>query len=141
MKVKSKKPTKQRNALLKVKNHQVSKLFTIPLDEKLQEEWGVKRLPLRVDDQCRITKGEFSGIEGKILNKNKKTRKVTIEETSQEKKDGTSLFTQIALSKSILTKLASKKNKIDPWREKMIDRMQKLEEIKSQSPKKTGGKK
>ena len=141
MKVKSKKPTKQRNAINRAKNHQVSKLFTIPLDESLQEEWGVKRLPLRVDDQCRITKGEFSGIEGKILSKNKKTRKVTIEETSQEKKDGSSFFTPIAPSKLILTKLASKKNKIDPWREKMIDRMQKLDEIKSESPKKTGGKK
>ena len=82
MKVKSKKPTKQRNAILRAKNHEVSKLFTVPLDETLQEEWGVKRLPLRVDDHCRITKGEFSGIEGKILNKNKKTRKVTIVEIS-----------------------------------------------------------
>ena len=141
MKVKSKKPTKQRNAINRAKNHQVSKLFTIPLDESLQEEWGIKRLPLRVDDQCRITKGEFSGIEGKILSKNKKTRKVTIEETSQEKKDGSSFFTPIAPSKLILTKLATKKNKIDPWREKMIDRMQKLDEIRSSSPKKTGGKK
>lgn len=141
MKVKSKKPTKQRNAIRRAKNHEVSKLFTVPLDETLQEEWGIKRLPLRVDDHCRITKGEFSGIEGKILSKNKKTRKVTIEETSQEKKDGTSFFTPIAPSKLILTKLATKKNKIDPWREKMIDRMQKLEEIKISAPKKTGGKK
>ncbi len=141
MKVNSKKPTKQRNAVHKAKNHQVSRLFTIPLDEALQEEWGIKRLPLRVDDHCRITKGEFSGIEGKILSKNKKTRKVTIEETGQEKKDGTSYFTPIAPSKLILTKLATKKNKIDPWREKIMDRMQKLDEVRSTSPKKTGGKK
>ncbi len=141
MKVKSKKPTKQRNAIRKAKNHQVSKLFTVPLDETLQEEWGIRRLPLRIDDLCRITSGEFSGIEGKILSKNKKTRKVTIEETGQEKKDGSSYFTPIAPSKLILTKLATKKNKIDPWREKMMDRMQRLEEIKSVSPKKTGGKK
>ena len=141
MKVESKKPTKQRNAIMRAKNHEVSKLFTIPLDETLQEEWGVKRLPLRVDDQCRITSGEFAVIEGKILSKNKKTRKVTIEETGQEKKDGSSFFTPISPSKLILTKLATKKNKIDPWREKMIDRMQKLEEIKSSAPKKTGGKK
>ncbi|MHA1719348.1 MAG: 50S ribosomal protein L24 [Promethearchaeota archaeon] len=141
MKVKSKKPRKQRNALLKVKNHQVSKLFTVPLEDNLQEEWGIKRLPLRVDDYCRITSGEFSGIEGKILSVDKKTRKVTIEETSQEKKDGSSFFTPIAPSKIILTKFATKKNKIDPWREKMIERKQKLEEIGEVSPKKTGGKK
>jgi len=80
MKVKSKKPTKQRNALLKVKNHQTHKLFTVKLDDAIQAEYGIKRLPLRKDDSVRVIAGEFDGIEGKILSLNKKTRKVTIEE-------------------------------------------------------------
>ncbi len=142
MKVKSKKPVKQRNALRNVKNHQVSKLFTVPLDEGLQIEHGVKRMPLRVGDSVRIISGEFEGIEGKLLSIDKKTRKVTIEEATLQKRDGSNYYVPIAVSKLILTKFEEKKakKKIDSWRlERMMDRKMKLEEDISSSPKKTKG--
>jgi large subunit ribosomal protein L24 len=139
MKIKSKKPSKQRKSLFNVKNHQVSALFTAPLDETLQEEYGVKRMPIRKDDSVRVVAGEFDGIEGKVLSMNKLTRKLTIEECALQKKDGKNYNVPISVSKVILTKFASKKNKIDPWREKIIDRKEKLEELE-QSPKKGKGK-
>jgi large subunit ribosomal protein L24 len=136
MKVKSKKPTKQRNALRSVMNHQVSRLFTVPLDELLQEEWGIKRLPLNKDDIVKVTSGEFEGIEGKVLNLNKKKRKITIEECTLQKKDGSNYYVPIYVSKVILTKFGKKK--MDTWREKIIDRKQKLEIEEDSSPKKGG---
>lgn len=139
MKVNSKKPTKQRNALRKVMNHQTHKLFTVKLDDALQAEYGVKRLPLRKDDSVRVISGEFEGIEGKILSVNKKTRKVTIEECTLEKKDGSNYYLPIPVSKLVLTKLATVKNKVDPWRLKVIERKQKLD-IVGEAPKKKGGK-
>ncbi|MHA1673087.1 MAG: 50S ribosomal protein L24 [Promethearchaeota archaeon] len=137
VRVKSKKPSKQRNALRKVRNHQVSKLFTVPLDENLQTEWGIKRLPVRKDDSVRIIAGEFVGIEGKVLEIHKKVRKVTIEEATLQKRDGSNYFVPIPVSKIILTKFGEKK--MDTWREKMIDRKEKLELVESRSPKKVKG--
>ena len=138
MKVKSKKPRNQRNALRDVKNHQRSKLFTVALDVSLQEEWGIKRLPLRKDDFVRVSSGEFDGIEGKVLSLNKKSRRVTIEECTLQKKDGSNYYVPISVSKLIITKFASKKNKIDPSREAIIDRKMKLEIVEEGSPKKGG---
>ena len=137
VRVKSKKPSKQRNALRKVRNHQVSKLFTVPLDENLQTEWGIKRLPVRKDDSVRIISGEFVGIEGKVLEIHKKVRKVTIEEATLQKRDGSNYFVPIPVSKILLTKFGEKK--MDAWREKMIDRKEKLELVESRSPKKVKG--
>ena len=137
-KLKSKKPRNQRNAVRDVKNHERSKLFSVALDAALQEEWGIKRLPLRKDDYVRVASGEFDGIEGKVLSLNKKTRKVTIEECTLQKKDGSNYYVPISVSKLIITKFASKKNKLDPSREAMIDRKMKLEIANEGSPKKGG---
>ena len=127
MKVKSKKPRNQRNALRKVKNHQVCKVFTAPLDEALQEEFGVKRLSLRKDDSVRIVSGEFEGIEGNILKIDKKTRRIQIEEVTHEKKDGSTYYIPISICKIVITKFHTENSKIDPWRQKIMDRMAHLD--------------
>ena len=138
MKSNSKKPSKQRRSLFNVKNHQVSRLFTVPLDDSLKEEYGIKRIPLRKDDYVRVIAGEFNGIEGKVLGINKMTRKITIEECALQKKDGKNYYVPISVSKVVLTKFTMKKNKLDPWREKIIERKVKLELAES-SPKKEKG--
>jgi len=141
VKVNSVKPVKQRNALRKVKNHQISKLFTVPLSEALQEEYGVKRMPVRKDDFVRIVSGNFTDIEGKVLSVNKKTRKLTIEEATLQKRDGSNYYMPVSVSNVILTKFGGKK--MDPWRvNRMMERKQKLELAEPTSPKKgKGGKK
>ncbi len=142
MRITSKKPGKQRRALQKIKNHQVSKLFTIPLDEALQAQHGVKRMPLRIGDSVRIESGEFEGIEGSILSLDKKKRRVTIEEATLQKRDGSNYYVPIAVSNLILTKFENKKakKKVDPWREdRMMGRKERLEEIIPTAPKKDNG--
>lgn len=139
VRVNSKKPRKQRSALQKVKNHQVSKLFTAPIDESLQEIYGIKRIPVRVGDSVRIIKGEFVGIEGKVTSMNKKTRKLIIEEATLQKQSGENYFVPISVSNIIITKFETEKagKKIDPWREnRIIERKEKLDLIESLAPKK-----
>lgn len=138
MKIDSKKPRMQRKALYEVKNHQVSPLMTVSLDKSLQEEYGVKRIPLRKEDFVRVVKGEFNGIEGKVLSLDKKTRKITIEECTLQKKDGSNYYVPISVANIVITKFTMKKNKLDAWRQKMIDRKQKLEEVSIDAKK--GGK-
>jgi len=125
MAIKSKKPTKQRNAQQRAKYHQIHKLFTIPLDKSMQEEWGIKRIPLRKDDVVKVVKGEFEGIQGKVLSIDKKTMTVTIEECTFEKKNGQTGYQKIHVSKLLLMKFADKKGKIDSWRLKVIQRKSK----------------
>ncbi|MHA1585395.1 MAG: 50S ribosomal protein L24 [Promethearchaeota archaeon] len=144
VRVNSTKPRNQRNALYKIKNHQVSKIFTVPLDESLQEVYGIKRLPVRVGDSVRIISGEFEGIEGKVLSIVKRSRRLTIEEATLEKRSGEKYYVPIAPSKIVITKFEEKKakRKVDPWRvDRMIERKAKLDVIGSTSPKKKGGKK
>lgn len=139
VRVKSKQPRKQRRVLRHLKNHQVSKMFTAPLDEALQEVYGIKRLPVRVGDTVRIIKGEFDGIEGKVLTIQKRNRKLAVEEATLQKRSGENYYVPISVSNIIITKFETDKagKKIDSWREiRMIDRKEKLELLETTSPKK-----
>jgi ribosomal protein uL24 len=133
MKIKSEKPRKQRTALQQLKQHQSSKIFMVRLDQPLQEEWGVKRM--RKDDEVRVIKNEMSDVEGKVLSLDRRTRTIQIEECTLEKKSGATYYIPISPSNVILTKFGGKK--MDPWRQKIIDRKQKLA-VEADSKKKTG---
>lgn len=120
MKVKSKQPRKQRKALYNYKNHQRSKLFSTRVADFLRDEYGIKKLPVRVGDSVRITRGEFSDFEGEILEITKNVR-CKIKEAQFEKSDGTQFHPAIHVSNLIITKFAKEK-KLDPWRAQMIER-------------------
>ncbi|UCC20400.1 MAG: 50S ribosomal protein L24 [Promethearchaeota archaeon] len=120
MKVKSEKPRKQRKALYNYSNHQRSKLLSTRVADFLRDEYGIKRLPLRVGDHVRITRGEFADFEGEVLEITKNQR-AKIKEAQLEKTDGTQFHPPIHISKLIITKFAKEK-KMDPWRANMIER-------------------
>ncbi|MHA1821740.1 MAG: 50S ribosomal protein L24 [Promethearchaeota archaeon] len=136
----SKKPGVQRKKRYNLKNHQRHKLYIARLDEPLQEEWGIKRLPIRVDDEVRIIKGEYVEVIGKVLSK--KDGKIEIEECTFEKNNGATYYVPISPSSHVvITKLGGKK--MDPYRQKIIDRKEKLktiEELEASEPVKKGGK-
>ncbi|MFX0080276.1 MAG: 50S ribosomal protein L24 [Candidatus Hodarchaeota archaeon] len=120
MKVKSRQPRKQRKALYNYKNHERSKLFTTRVADFLRDEYGIKKLPVRVGDQVRVCKGEFKDFEGEVLEISKNLR-CKIKEAQFEKSDGTQFHPGIHVSNLIITKLAKEK-KLDPWRAQMIER-------------------
>ncbi|MHA1453574.1 MAG: 50S ribosomal protein L24, partial [Promethearchaeota archaeon] len=96
---------------------------------------------LRKDDEVRVIKNEMTDVEGKVLNLNRRTRTIQIEECTLEKKSGATYYIPISPSNVILTKLGGKK--MDPWRQKIIDRKQKLEievDAKKKPAEKKGGK-
>ena len=120
MKIKSTQPKKQRKALYNYKNHQRSKLFSTRVADFVRDEYGIKRLPLRVGDQVRITRGEFTDFEGEVLELIKNQR-AKIKEAVFEKTDGTQFHPPIHISNLIITKF-TKEKKMDPWRADMIER-------------------
>ena len=120
MKVKSIQPKKQRKALYNYKNHQRSKLFSTRVADFLRDEYGIKRLPLRVGDHVKICLGEFKDFEGEILELTKNQR-AKIKEAVFEKTDGTQFNPPIHISNLVITKFVKEK-KMDPWRADMIER-------------------
>lgn len=120
MKLKSKKPRKQRKALFNYKGHQRSKLLSTRVADFLREEYGIKSLPLRVGDDVRIVKGEFKDFEGEIIEITDNQR-AKIKEAKFEKSDGTEFNPSIHISNLIITKL-TKEKKMDPWRASLIER-------------------
>ncbi|MFX1312869.1 MAG: 50S ribosomal protein L24 [Promethearchaeota archaeon] len=120
MKVKSQQPRKQRKSLYSYKNNQRSKLLSTRIADYLQEEYGIKRLPIRVGDQVRVCKGEFKDFEGEVLEITKDLR-CRIKEAQFEKTDGTQFHPAIHISNLIITKF-TKEKKMDPWRVNMIER-------------------
>ena len=120
MKVKSKQPKKQRKALANYQNHQRSKLFSTRVADFVRDEYGIKKLPVRVGDSVRITRGEFKDFEGTILEVTKDLR-CKIKEAKFEKTDGTDFHPSIHVSNLIITKF-EKEKKMDPWRAKVIER-------------------
>lgn len=120
MKVKSKQPRKQRKALYNYKNNQRPKLLSTRIADYLREEYGIKKLPIRVGDQVRVCKGEFKDFEGEVLEITTDLR-CRIKEAQFEKADGTQFHPAIHISNLIITKFAKEK-KMDPWRVNMIER-------------------
>ncbi|MHA1933483.1 MAG: 50S ribosomal protein L24 [Promethearchaeota archaeon] len=120
MKVKSRQPRKQRKALFTYRNHQRSKLFSTRVADFVRDEYGIKRLPVRVGDQVRVCKGEFKDFEGEVLEVTKNLR-CKIKEAKFEKTDGTDYHPAIHISNLIITKF-TKEKKMDPWRAKIIER-------------------
>lgn len=120
MKVKSKQPKKQRKALYSHKNHQRSKLLSTRVADFLREEYGIKKIPIRVGDQVRVVKGEFKDFEGEII-EIVKNQRVKVKECVFEKTDGTQFHPSIHTSNLVITKFKDEK-KMDQWRARMIER-------------------
>ena len=120
MKITSKQPRKQRKAIFNPSSHQRSKLLSTRVADFLRDEYGIKRLPLRVGDQVRVCKGEFKDFEGEVLEITKDLR-CKIKEAQFEKTDGTQYHPPIHISNLVITKF-TKEKKMDPWRAKMIER-------------------
>ncbi len=121
MKVKSKKPKKQRKALFNHKNHQRSKLLSCRLADFLSDEYGIKRVPLRVGDSVKITQGEYKDFEGITIEVTKNLR-VKVKEAVFDKADGTQFHPSIHVSNLVITKFRKIGKRMDGWRAAMIEK-------------------
>ena len=88
----SKQPRKQRKALYNAPAHARGKYLSATLSKDLKEKLGKKSLPLRSGDKVRVLRGDFKGHEGEVLDVDYGSYKVTIEEVTLSKPDGTAVF-------------------------------------------------
>ncbi len=111
-------PRIQRKQLYTASLHLRHKFFNAPLSRELREKYGVKRLPVRVGDVVRIMRGDFAGIEGKVVKVDLKRVRIFIEGAQIKRADGTPVYYPIHPSKVVIVKL----DLSDKYRLKIIER-------------------
>ncbi len=85
-------PRKQRKARYNAPAHARGKYLSASLSKDLREKVGTKSLPVKAGDKVRVLRGDFKGHEGEVLTVDYGSYKVTIEDVTLAKPDGTSTF-------------------------------------------------
>ena len=88
----SKQPRKQRKALYNAPAHARGKHLSASLSKDLRAKVGKRSLPIRTGDKVSVVRGDFKGHEGEVLEVDYGSYKVTIEEVTLSKPDGTAVF-------------------------------------------------
>ena len=110
----SKKPSKQRkyraNASLSIKR----KFLSVHLSKDLIKKYKTRNVIVKKNDKVKITRGQFRGKTGKILNVITKKSKVFIEGIENVKKDGTKAYYPMEPSNLVIIEpdLTDKRRKI-----------------------------
>ena len=91
----SKQPRKQRKALYNAPAHARGKHLSATLSKDLRADLGKRSLPVRTGDKVRVLRGDFKGHEGEVLDVDYGSYKVTIEEVTLSKPDGTAVFVPV----------------------------------------------
>ncbi len=120
----SSKPKKQRKAYFNAPLHKRQKFVTAPLAKPLQRELGIKRLPVRKGDTVLIVRGDFKGLEGKVVEVDLKRMRIFVEGAVIKKPTGETVYYPIHPSKVVITKL----DLSDPKRKEVIERKKKARE-------------
>jgi large subunit ribosomal protein L24 len=113
----SQKPKKQRKARYTASWHGRHKYLTAKLAPDLGEKHGIKRLPVRKGDTVYIIRGAFRDSEGDVIGIDMKNLKLSIENITIEKVDGSAVKFPIRPENVMITKL-----EIDKTRQAVIDR-------------------
>lgn len=126
MAVKTKKPRKQRKKIIEATEKDRQRMMGANLSPRLRERYGVRTLPVRVDDTVKIMRGDFAGIEGKVIEVDRRKARVIVEGVTREKASGEQVRIPIHASKVMITNL----NLEDRWRRERLEKAS--VELKSQ---------
>ena len=112
------KPRKQRKALYTMPHHLRHKLLTAPLSRELRERYGFRSLPIRTGDRVRVMRGDYKGIEGKVIRVDRERGRVYIDTVTRRKVDGSTVNVPIHASKVMIVEL----DLSDRWRKRVVER-------------------
>ena len=107
----SKQPRKQRKALYNAPAHARGKHLSASLSKDLRAKVGKRSLPIRTGDKVSVVRGDFKGHEGEVLSVDYTSYKVTIEEVTLAKPDGTTTFLPVDPSNLVIIDADLKDNR------------------------------
>ena len=86
------------------------------LSKELQEQYGIKRLPVRIGDEVKLSSGSQTKREGKVTQVKLTQMRIFVDSYTKEKLNGQSVQVPLHPSNVVLTKL-----KMDSARKKLIE--------------------
>lgn len=109
-------PRKQRRKVELSPMHAHRTLLKCRLDEFLQEEYGLRSLPVKKGDLVKIMRGQFRDTEGKVMRVDHKNVRVHLDSATVTKSDGKEASAPIHPSNLMLVKL-----ELNEERKKLIE--------------------
>ena len=97
--------------------------LSAPLSKDLQQTHGIKRLPIRRDDEVQVVRGKFSSRTGRVTAVKLRAMRINVESVSITKLSGETAFVPIHPSNVVITKL-----KMDKHRKELIEKKKKARE-------------
>ena len=88
-----------------------------PLSNDLQKEQGIKRLPVRRDDEVKLVRGKYENRAGRITAVNLRAMTINIDGLNVENRPNGAVPIPVHPSNVVITKL-----KIDNYRKKLLER-------------------
>lgn len=119
----STKPRKQRKMLYTAPLHRLAKLMSVHLSPELREKYKRRSFPVRVGDKVKILRGDFKGVEGKVIGVDRERQVVYVENVTLKKADGTTVNRPIHVSDIVITELSLD----DPYRKEALMRGKEVE--------------
>ena len=112
------KPRKQRKLIASATEKDLQKMMSVNLSEKLREKYGIRSLSVRKGDTVKILRGDFAGIEGKVVETDRRIQRVTVEGVTRERVSGEQTRVPVHVSKVVLTNL----DLSDKWRSERLEK-------------------
>lgn len=87
--------------------------MSAPLSKEMRTKYNVKSLPIRINDEVKITRGTNKGKEGKVTSVYRKKYVIYIERVTREKVNGASVPIGIDASSVEITTVSLNKDRSD----------------------------
>lgn len=107
MKIKSKRPNKQRKYLHSMALHEQKKKVSAHLSKELKKELKKRSIGLRKGDEVKIMRGSHKGFKGKIARIDRKNARIFIDKLARKKADGTEILLPITAAKLMVLAIAT----------------------------------
>ena len=87
--------------------------MSAPLSKEMRAKYAIKSLPIRINDEVKITRGSNKGREGKVTSVYRKKYVIHIERVTREKVNGASVNIGIDASKVEITNVSLNRDRAD----------------------------
>ncbi|MEM1517973.1 MAG: 50S ribosomal protein L24 [Halobacteria archaeon] len=115
--MKPKDPSKQRKKLFRAPYHLLKEMMKAHLSSELAERYKRRAVPIRKGDTVKVLRGEFKGIQGKVINVDRRRMRIYVENVTRKKADGSTVNVPIHVTKVMITQL----NLDDEYRKTLLE--------------------
>ena len=122
-------PSKVRKQFFNAKKDEKHIAMSCKLSKELFETHGIKRLPVRRDDEVHVINGEFKNRDGKVVDVKLSEMRIYVDSVTQQKKNGQDIKVPLHPSNCVITKLKMDKHRTELIKKKQENRAKALAKL------------